>query len=543
MRGKTVNISIGILNLIFGILIFLYTFIIPQDITLLTVQENQVKSFVLIIIYIIMAVVVLLNIIEFFLNKQEIKIKRAYLFSFFILSFIFVKEPIISIFLIFSGLSIILNVRKENIVETNSIGVISIIVLLAVIVMITGVLTVSYSKIGTYIKDKENENELAYKQDYFRYVTELNIEEPYINVKKDGKFGYIKPNGEIAIDFKYDYASPFIKIILYDKTFDIALVCKDGSSYIILKNERKVMSYRSESSDENYDAKRKELENLYRNTFKQTGDIKTEINKITNNIAKIPVYKDDDTEGTYKYNFNIEYDLIVTKSNMGFKDKYELAKKDNPNIKIALECDAISYDENYAYIFSNGTIPFYDISKKEQGWFNSFGKKTTISGKAQILDFVDNTILLKNYNNKTIYFIDSSGKILSDVYKSIYVLQDRYIVKGENDKYKIIGKDYKKIIDSEYDIIDPYLANYGLYIVANTSDQIKFNQFSFADMSFSLINSKGEVIMNNIEQIYGNYYKISTDKSKNYSIRYTDFLNNLKTIEYHFVGDKFYSQY
>ena len=163
----------------------------------------------------------------------------------------------------------------------------------------------------------------------------------------------------------------------------------------------------------------------------------------------MPVYKEENLEGRYRYNFNIEYDLIVTKSNLGLKDKYELVKKENPNIKIALECDAISYDENYAYIFSNGTIPFYDISKREQGWFNSYGKKTTISGKAQILDFVDNTILLKNYNNKTIYFIDSKGNILSDIYKSIYVLQDRYIVKGENDKYKIIGKDYKKIFEDE----------------------------------------------------------------------------------------------
>ena len=206
-----------------------------------------------------MAIIVLLNLIEFFLHKQERQIKRSYLFSFFILSFIFIKEPIISIFLIISGISIILNVRKENIVETNSIGVISIIVLLAVIVILTGFLTASYSKIGTYIKDKENENELAYKQDYFKYVTELNIEEPYINVKKDGKFGYIKPSGETVIDFKYDYASPFVRIKAFDKNFEVALVEEAGKCKIILKNEREVLTYKSESGVDNYAAIRENV--------------------------------------------------------------------------------------------------------------------------------------------------------------------------------------------------------------------------------------------------------------------------------------------
>ena len=37
------------------------------------------------------------------------------------------------------------------------------------------------------------------------------------NVKIDGKYGYINQNGETVIDFKYDYASPFIKIVQYNK--------------------------------------------------------------------------------------------------------------------------------------------------------------------------------------------------------------------------------------------------------------------------------------------------------------------------------------
>ncbi len=545
MKGKFVNICIGLLNILFSVLIIVFTSIIPQDVTLLTVQENQVRTYLLVAIYAIMAVLVLINLIEYILHKKDGDFKTGYLFSLFILSFIFIKEPIIAVFTLFSGIFIVVKSIKENLIETNSMAAISIIILLSACIALVTILSIFYSQIGEYIKNKENEDELAYKEDYFRYVTELEgYDEPYINVKRDGKYGYITPSGNVVINFEYDYASPFVNITMYDKNFAVALVCKDGSSIIILKNGRKVLTYRSESADENYDAKMQELEDIYKNTFKQSGEMQTEINKINNNIAKIPVYiETGEVDYTYRYDYNVEYDLVVTKSSMGLSDKYELARKDNLDIRIDLDCDAIAYDENYAYIFSNGTIPFYDISKKEQGWFTGYGKKVTMSGKAQILDFIDDKILIRNYNNDTVYFIDDKGNILSEVYKDIYVLQDRYIVKGENNKYKVIGKDFQKIFENEYDVVDPYLVNYGLYIVANTSDGVEFNKYSYAKMNFSLLNSNGEVILDNIEQIYGNFYKISTDKSENYATRYTNFLEDIKDIEYDFVGDNFYNQY
>lgn len=547
MRGKVVNISIGLLNILLGIVIAVFTFIVPQDITLITVQENQVRTYILIAIYAVMGVLVLFNLIEYFIHRKDGEVRNDYIFSLFMLSFIFIKEPLIAILPIVSGIFIISKTIKENLVEVNSMFAISIAILLAAAMAISMVCSVFYSQIGTYIKDKENEDEQAYKSDYFKYVTELNeapYNEPYINIKKDGKYGYITTSGQEVIGFEYDYASPFIKINVYDKNFEIALVCKNGQSIVILKNGRKVLTYRSESADENYDAKTQELQDLYNNTFKQEGTMQYEINKITNNISKVSVYvEDSEKDYTYRYDYNVEYDLIVTKSNMGLSDKYELAKKDNLNVRITLDCNAISYDENFAYIFSNGTIPFYDLNKREQGWFTGYGKKVTMSGKAQILDFFDDKILIRNYNDHTIYFIDSKGNILSDIYKEIYVLTDRYIVKGENNKYKIIGKDFQKIFENEYDYIDPYLVNYGLYIVGNTSDGIEFNKYNYAKMKLSLINSNGETIMENIEQIYGNFYKISNEKNKSYATRYTEFLENVKSIEYNFVGDNFYKEY
>lgn len=229
----------------------------------------------------------------------------------------------------------------------------------------------------------------------------FGIDDIYINVKKDGKYGYINQNGDVVIDFKYDYASPFVPITVYNKRFDIAMVCENGSTKIILKNERKVMSYRTESNNENYEAKEKELKDIYTNVLKQTDDFRYEYEEVNENINKVPAYYEISTQYTYRYDYNEEYDLIVTQSNLGLGDKYELAKKDDLNIRIALDAENLDYDTSNLYLFSNGTIPFYDINNKSQGWFTSYGKKETMEGNAQILDFIDDKILIRDYNRRT----------------------------------------------------------------------------------------------------------------------------------------------
>ena len=49
--------------------------------------------------------------------------------------------------------------------------------------------------------------------------------------------------------------------------------------------------------------------------------------------------------------------------------------------------------------------------------------------------------------------------------------------------------------------------------------------------------------LENVEQIYSEFYKISNDKTKSFANRYSDFLTKIKDVEYNFVGDKFYEKY
>ena len=544
MRGKIVNLCIGFMNLLFGILIVAFTMYVPQDKTLLTVQESFVVTWIVRAMYVVMALVAVIDAVQSYNHRSDTVFNTGYIIGIFTISFIFIKEPMIAAFSIISGLVILFKSLKENLVELDSTAAISISIVIMAATAIIGIFTLTYSSIGQSIKNKENKNELSYKEDYFKYITELGIDEPYINVKKDGKYGYINQNGEVKIDFIYDYASPFVEITVYDKKFHIALVCNDGSTEVILKNKRKVMSYRSESSDENYKAKLEELENIYTNTLHQTEKMKYEIQSINNNINKVPEYKVVSSEYTYRYDYNDEYDLIVTQSNLGLGDKYELAKKADLNIKIPLDAAYLDYDSSYLYLFSNGTIPFYETSKRTQGWFTAYGKKMPMTGKAQILDFFGERMLIKNYSNDTTYFIDSDGNILSEEYKDIYVCNDgRYIVRNKNGSEKIINDEYEKVFDAEYQVINPRFISQNLYLALDSTENVEFNDYGFpSNLKWKLVNYDGEVIFEGIEQIYDIIYELP-DESNKKEENYTEFVNNLKELDYRFVGDKFYLDY
>ncbi len=542
MRGKIVNFFMGLLNLFIGATILVYIYKIPNEITELTVQEFNIVKILKIVVYVIIGITTFLNIIYYFLNSRNGTRKLGFLLAIFSISFIFIKEWPIAIFSILSSIIIMISTLKEQWVEANSITAISIIGIIIAVCVLSIFSCFIYKGLGAYILNKQNENELSYKSDYFRYVTELEITEPYINVKSNGKYGYITPSGNVVIDFEYDYASPFVPIVMYNKNFQFALVCKDGTSQIILKNKRKVLTYRSESMDEDFEAKLEEIQNIYYNTFKQTETMHFEIDTNFNNSYVALAYKDQNPSYTYRYNYNNDYDVIITQSNLGFGDTYELARKDNIDFRIKLECEHLAYDENYLYVYSNGNIPFYDVSSKKQGWFTRYGNKIVLTGKAQILEIVGDNVLIKNHNNNTVYFINNKDEIVSDIYKEIFICgQDIFLVKNSKNKYMVINSNFEKVFESEWDFVDTSLISIGLFVFGTSKDAISFNAYDYAEnMNLKILDFNGNVVADGIEQCYNKFYYISNDTSKPYSERYSDFLNGLKTMNNSFFGDEFY---
>ena len=517
MRGKIINLCIGFMNIAIAVLLLVYMINVPQDKTLMTVQENTVVGYIVNAIYLVLIIVAGINAIQSYNHRSDTVFNMAYIIGIFCLSFIFIKEPIIAAFNLISGVIIVVKSFKENLVEIDSTTGISVSLVLLVVSAILTILALSYQSIGESIKNRENKNELAYKTDYFKYVTELGeaYQAPYINVKKDGKWGYITPDGTVVLKFMYDYASPFIEITSYDKKFYIALVCLDGQSLVILKNGRKVMTYRSESDNQNYKAKIEELESIFKNTLSQEGEMKYEIEFSNSNKNLVYKYQEESNDYTYRYDYNYEYDLIVTQSSLGLGDKYELAKKNDLAIRIQLETNNLDYDENALYLFSNGTIPFYEVSKRTQGWFTTYGKKNPMTGKAQILDFFGERLLLRNYNNDTVYFIDGDGKVLSDVYKDIFVCGDgRYIVKDKDGFFKIINDEYALAFENRFAAVNPRLVKSGLYLTLDSTQNVQTNDYNYAEMNWKLIGYDGNVILENIEQIYDQHYLIENVRNK-----------------------------
>ena len=225
-----------------------------------------------------------------------------------------------------------------------------------------------------------------------------------------------------------------------------------------MKNLRKVMTYRSESMDGDYEAKLNELQNIYYHTLGQTEKMQYEIDTNYNSSYRIIAYEEQTEEGIRRYNYSDEYDILVSQSSLGFGDTYYLSSKTNASFKLPLECEHLDYDEKYLYIFSNGTVPFYDTSVKKQGWFTQTGNKITLSGKAQILEIVGDKILIKNYNNNTIYFINNKNEQLSESFKEVFICgYDRFIVKNSKNKYMVIDSNFQKIFESEWDFVDTSL--------------------------------------------------------------------------------------
>ena len=543
MRGKYVNLSMGIINILFGILILVFQIYIPQDISELTVQENQVVGTISILIKALMIIISIMNLVALYNNRMESGFKSGYKITLFTLSYFILPKAIVAVFPIIAGIIVINKIIKENLIELDSTFALSVIIVIFVAIFLLIIGCFIYEYLGEYVYKKQNEDELEYSETFFKYITELNTEDKYIQFKADGKYGYINQEGKIVIDFKYDFASPFVKINMYNKNFEIALVCKEQKTSIIMKNQRVVKTYISESDNEDYEAKMKELENFYKNTLKQTNEMEYEISPIESNMNKVPVYSESSSEFTYKYDYNEQYDIIVIQSNMGLNDTYYLVKKGDEQNKVQLECENLYYDDKFLYVYSNGDLPFYNISTREQGWFNSYGKKTNMKGKAQILEIVDQSLLLRNYNDDTVYFINAYEEIISSIYKKIFVgINDRYIVQNTNGKYTMINKEYTQIINEEFDFIDTSLAEVGLYVCGDFPEEFEFNDFGYAKLNLKIIDSNGGTLIDNVEQVYASYYKISEDiRDKDKQIE--NLKSQIKKIEYNFIGDKFYDKY
>ena len=532
------------MNLLFGLLVLFFNFYLPS-ISRASAEELKVITEINNYILALTIVVAIVNLITLICNRKDKVLLFAYILAIFSSCFYFVHVPYIGVLYILSALMVIIQVFRENMIYMNNTFYIVVVAIVIIAIGLLGLNILTYKDKVKKIVKEENKGYLEYNPEYFKNISVLGEDnEFYLNTERDGKWGYINKNGETKIEFKYDYASPFVRITMYDKDFDIALVCQDDTASVILKNQRTVMSYRNDIALDNYQKQIEKLQELYTDTFNQSGKITEKLSTIpTSNMNTIKSYD----KYPYRYPFNDEYDIYITVSQTGTKSRYEFMKKDNSNIKVSIDCDNLKFDGSNLYVYSNGYLPFYKTSENKQGWYTKETKRVELEGNIQILEFFDQYILIKDYDKEIIYFANENGERVSDEYKDIFVLDDAYIVKNMDNKYIVINKEFQKLLNIEYDYINPILLDKGIFICANLPAKVNFNssgfpsniQYDLIDLSgnkISLKNSDGSTIDN---PAYSQVYYI--ENKKNVS-SYDAYINSLTNIDYEFIGEEFYKK-
>ncbi len=192
MRGKFVNLSLGIMNIAFGILILVFQLYVPQNLSELTIQENQVTQILNIAIKVILVIISIINIIALYSNRMEPRFKSGYQISLFALLYFILPYFVVSAFSIMAGIIIINRIIRENLIQIDSMFAISIFVLIIGLILALIILSFCYKNMGQYLYEKQNKDEQEYSEAFFKYITELDTQDVYINFKVDGKYRIYK---------------------------------------------------------------------------------------------------------------------------------------------------------------------------------------------------------------------------------------------------------------------------------------------------------------------------------------------------------------
>ena len=545
MKGKKTNIFLGILNIILGLLLIMYVWYMLHNNKLeLTRHQRFVMNIEHNIIFGISVVICFINFVFSIFNM-----KKGYYFVFYLFSLVgiitfFTPSYIYPIFTIISGILIIRTLSKNNYIEKDNFFASTIIIIMMGIIGLSAISLSQYKKIAEYIKKREDINLTAYNPEYFKYVEEIPDKSIYINVKLNGKYGYINKSGETKIDFKYDYATPFYKIRAYDKTFELAAVSTKNTTDVIMKNERKVMSYNSEYANEDHEGKRDEFVKILKDVIGEKNP-ELEVSNKYNGFATRNIYEDTENSNEKRYQFTDKYDVLIQKSEITEKEIYTLVTKrdllKNSKSKgdyIKLNAEQLIHDDNYLYVYNNGFLPYFSPSKKEQGWFNLQGKKYTLNNNVQIEVFEDKRLAIKRKPRKITYFAsneDEDLKAISPIYKEVIPDGDNYIVKNMNEKWQIVDKNFQPRTKLEYDIFISTLITEGIYIFANIDNGIEIDDYGYAKLRYTMIDRNLNVIGTNLEEMYNFNIKYL---NRNSDEEYRRYIEKLKDPRYHRIVEK-----
>lgn len=545
MKGRKTNQLLGVVNILVGILICIYVYIFKEYSVEFTRHHKLIFNTAKTGINVLVSLVVIYNLIFAIVNRKNKRLLVYYLLSLFTLMIFNEYSYVYSIFPILSGILLYIFMIKNNYIEKESSFSITISVLLILLTLGASSGIIMYNPIGEYMKNQEriSLNLIKYDEEFFKYISPVEIEDKYINVKENGKWGFVNKEGEEIIPFDYDFATPFYKITAFDKEFEVAGVSKNKVTTIILKNKREVMSYNSEYESSDPKGKLEEFEEVLKTTLKQK-EIILDNDSNFQSLLKKKVYNED-TENknyTYRFEFSNKYDVLVIESQMGNKPKFKFASRQNTKDTIDINAENLLYDKTGLYVYKNGYLPFYSRSENIQGWFDEEGNRKKIEGSFQILDIDKDKILIKNYKKEVVYFIDYNMNEISQMYKEVIPFDNKYIVRYNDgdSKWTIIDNKLQKYVNEEWDIFTNRFLGEEIYLFANINENLEIDDNNYVKIDFALFKKDFTLFRSNTyREIYDLFYKVKNQEDSN---EYYEFINSIKSGKIIYPGDQYYNK-
>ena len=501
MKRETENKIVACANIMIGITILLLEFIM-KNFNRNLIKNMSVKPFTLYFQYeekivqvllqiVPLVIIILIGIVNLYIIIRNRK-SKLFAINYALLcilimvwSFLGLSDYIfLVLFIVLGILALVQGIKRKNYNITKKyISIASIIIMGLCFAVVVFILTYPLINKVIYGHDK---NEII--PDKIFVVQDTN-DDVYINVERNNKYGYINQYGKIVIDFKYDFATPFMQVEDNGNKYSVAIVVEKEMTELIAKDGTKIAVYRSIVNENS--GKWNELGSILAKNGFFGSPVGLYCDFFPNKPISLETY---DGYISYPikypiiYKYTDTYDVVETIQDDD-TTKYELVNKNNENDRITLDCEVLSMQ-----LFSNGSIPFFSTSIGEQGWFSSDGTKHTIKvANVRILDVTENNILIKDYNKNCNYFINYSGNIISEDYKEImFISEDRYIIQDENNKWFIINSSFQKLTN-EYDSINSYwLSRIGLCICSD----VQGTQTSPQSINFELVDLNGNKVGN-----------------------------------------------
>lgn len=328
--------------------------------------------------------------------------------------------------------------QEKNIKVTTNRKVVNIIssTIISLSIIILLFFTI-YSLIVTNSTQKHVKQEIS----NITKLENININERYIPVLKNEKYGFIDEYGKERISCDYDGITPFICVSINNQEYEIALALKEGKYRLITKENLEIML------DETME---KVAKNIYNHKPYEDGTLKiTTYSLILQVLMDMSGYsyenksfpsntRNNQKEITLDLNENNDYEYIcsnysITISNEESKYKKVTMQKKNGKEISNIEYIPVSFER--IKLYDDGYIPFCNLNEEIQGWYDNEGNRRTIKGKFQILEIRNDIITLINYEKNTklneIIFMDMLGNIVLQA-AGVEVLDNGYLIENES---------------------------------------------------------------------------------------------------------------